>query len=109
MDARYTRDIDLATSELDIEAAVEELKALVAKDLGDCLTFNYVGLQPIKAEDECRQGFTVTLGVFLGAKWMQVLSVDLVADGIDGGDPEVVTTSSWQRVVSKLDQVVILT
>ncbi len=68
---------------------------------------NYVGLQPIKAEDEYRQGFTVTLGVFLG-KRMQALSVALVADGIDGGELEVVTTPSWQRVVSKLDQVAIL-
>lgn len=90
-DARYTRDVDLATSELDIEAAVEELKTLVAKDLGDFVTFSYVGLQPIKAEDEYRQGFTVMFDVFLGAKRMQALSVDLVADEIDCGEPEVIT------------------
>lgn len=90
-DARYTRDVDLATSELDIDAAVEELRALASKGLGDFVTFTYAGLQPIKAEDEYRQGATVTFDVFLGAKRMQALSVDLVADEIDCGEPEVVT------------------
>src|SRR5699024_8518549 len=31
-DARYTRDIDLATNSLDIDAAVDELRALASKD-----------------------------------------------------------------------------
>lgn len=87
-DARYTRDIDLTTSSLGIDAAVEELKILVSKDLGDFVTFGYVGCNPIKAEDEYREGRTVAFEVFLGAKRIQTVSVDLVADEIDCGEPD---------------------
>lgn len=87
-DARYTRDIDLTTSSLDIDAAVEELKILASKDLGDFVSFGYIGCNPIKAEDEYREGRTVTFDVFLGAKRIQTISVDLVADEIDCGEPD---------------------
>ena len=87
-DARYTRDIDLTTSSLDIDAAVEELKILASKDLGDFVSFGYIGCNPIKAEDEYREGRTITFDVFLGAKRIQTVSVDLVADEIDCGEPD---------------------
>lgn len=86
--ARYTRDIDLTTSSLDIDAAVDELKTLASKDLGDFVSFAYVGCNPIKAEDEYREGRTVVFDVFLGAKRIQTISVDLVADEIDCGEPD---------------------
>ncbi|BAK45663.1 nucleotidyl transferase AbiEii/AbiGii toxin family protein [Eggerthella sp. YY7918] len=84
-DARYTRDIDLTTNSLDIDAAVDELKILVSKDLNDFVSFEYANCSPIKAEDEYREGRTVTFDVFLGAKRVQTVSVDLVADEIDCG------------------------
>ena len=87
-DARYTRDIDLTTSSLDIDAAVEELKILASKDLGDFVSFGYISCNPIKAEDEYREGRTVSFDVFLGAKRIQTVSVDLVADEIDCGEPD---------------------
>lgn len=88
VDARYTRDIDLVTSSLDIKTAIDELKALASKDLNDFVTFVYVGWSPIKAEDEYREGYTVTFNAFLGAKRIQTVSVDLVADKISCGEPE---------------------
>ena len=86
--ARYTRDIDLTTSRLDINAAVDELKILASKDLDDFVSFQYVSCNPIKAEDEYREGCTVSFDVFLGAKRVQTVSVDLVADEINCGAPE---------------------
>lgn len=87
-DARYTRDIDLTTNSLDIDAAVDELKTLALKDLDDFVSFGYVGCNPIKAEDEYREGRTVTFDVFLGAKRIQTVSVDLVADEINCGESD---------------------
>lgn len=87
-DARYTRDIDLTTNSLDIDAAVDELKTLALKDLDDFVSFGYIGCNPIKAEDEYREGRTVTFDVFLGAKKVQTVSVDLVTDKIDCGEPD---------------------
>lgn len=58
-DARATRDIDLATEELGIEKAVEELKELASIDLGDFIVFHFDGMEPIRVEDEYRDGFRV--------------------------------------------------
>lgn len=87
-DARYTRDIDLTTNSLGIDAAVDELKALALKDLDDFVSFAYIDCNPIKAEDEYREGRTVAFDVFLGAKKVQTVSVDLVTDEIDCGEPD---------------------
>ncbi len=86
--ARYTRDIDLTTNSLGIEAAVDELKTLALKDLDDFVSFAYIDCNPIKAEDEYREGRTVAFDVFLGAKKVQMVSVDLVTDEIDCGEPD---------------------
>ena len=80
--ARYTRDIDLTTSSLDIESAIEELKALAKKDLHDFVSFAYAGCEQIKAEDEYRNGYAVTFDAYLGAKKVQTISIDLVCDQI---------------------------
>lgn len=80
--ARYTRDIDLTTSSLDIESAIEELKVLAKKDLYDFVSFAYAGCEPIKAEDEYRNGFSITFDAYLGAKKVQTISIDLVCDQI---------------------------
>lgn len=87
-DARYTRDIDLTTNSLDIADAVDELKSVALKDLDDFVSFGFISCNPIKVEAEYREGCTVTFDVFLGAKRIQTISVDLVADEIDCGKPD---------------------
>ena len=88
IDARATRDIDLATDSLDVDAAVDELKRLAAKDSGDFVTFELRGVAPIKGEDEYRDGYTVVFDAFIGPKRVQRVSVDLVADSIAIGEPD---------------------
>lgn len=87
-DARATRDIDLATDRLDVDAAVDELKRLAAKDAGDFVTFEFRDVTPIKGEDEYRDGFTVTFDAFIGPKRAQRVSVDLVSDAVAIGEPD---------------------
>lgn len=87
-DARATRDIDLATDRLDVDAAVDELKRLAAKDADDFVTFEFRGVAPIKEEDEYRDGYTVVFDAFIGPKKAQRVSVDLVADSIAIGEPD---------------------
>ena len=88
IDARATRDIDLATDRLDANAAVEELKRLAAKDAGDFVTFEFKGVTPIKEEDEYRDGITIVFDAFIGPKRAQRVSVDLVSDSITIGEPD---------------------
>lgn len=88
IDARSTRDIDLATDELGIDEAVSELERLASKDMDDFVRFTMRDVRPIKVEDDYRDGYTVTFAVSLGAKEVQRVSVDLVADQIVIGEPE---------------------
>ncbi len=88
IDARATRNIDPATDRLDVNAAVDELKRLAAKDAGDFVTFEFRGVTPIKGEDEYRDGFTVLFDAFIGPKRTQRVSVDLVSDSIAIGEPD---------------------
>lgn len=67
---------------------MDELKALALKDLDDFVSFGYIDRNLIEAEDEYREGCTVTFDVFLGAKRIQTVSVDLAADEIDCGEPD---------------------
>ena len=70
-DARATRDIDLATDSLDVDAAMDELKRLAAKDGDDFVIFEFKGAAPIKGEDEYRDGYTVAFDAFIGPKRAQ--------------------------------------
>lgn len=88
INARATRDIDLATDNLDIEDAVAELRRLAAKNAGDFVTFRFIGVNPIKGDDEYRDGYTLTFEAILGAKMIQRVSVDLVSDEISIGEPD---------------------
>ncbi|WP_126513907.1 nucleotidyl transferase AbiEii/AbiGii toxin family protein [Slackia heliotrinireducens] len=87
-DARATRDIDLATDSMDVDAAVDELERLAAKDADDFVTFELRGVAPIKGEDAYRDGYTVVFDAFIGPKRVQRVSVDLVADSIAIGEPD---------------------
>lgn len=88
IDARSTRDIDLATDELGIDEAVAELEKLASKDMDDFVRFTLRDVRPIKVEDDYRDGYTVTFAASLGAKEVLRVSVDLVADQIAIGEPE---------------------
>ena len=68
VDARATRDADLTTSSLDIDSAVCELRRLASRDLGDFVSFQFVGVEPVRADDEYRDGFKVRFDAFLGGK-----------------------------------------
>lgn len=90
IDARATRDADLATYTLDIEEAVEELKRLAAIDLGDFVSFQFESIEPVRAEDEYREGYKVGFTAYLGARAIQKISIDLVADAIPCEHPDVI-------------------
>lgn len=83
LDARHTKDIDLTTSKLDPDEAVSELNRLARKDMGDFVSFVPRGWRAIKEEDGYRDGYTVSYDVYLGAKKVSTVSVDLVSDQIE--------------------------
>lgn len=91
VDARATRDIDLLAREASVETSVADLRRLAGIGLDDFITFSFDKAEPIKAEDEYRSGMKVWFIPFLGGKPLQAVSVDLVADKVDGLEPEVVT------------------
>lgn len=82
VDARATRDIDLLSTEGDLDEALEKLVRLAETDLGDFVTFEFAGSHPIKAEDEYRSGLSVGFVPMIGAKRLQPVSVDLVVDEV---------------------------
>ena len=82
VDARATRDIDLLSTEENLDQALGELIRLVETDLGDFVTFEFAGSHPIKAEDEYRNGLSVRFVPIIGAKRLQHVSIDLVVDEV---------------------------
>ena len=82
LDARATRDIDLLSTRDNLEEALADLRRLAQQDLGDFLTFEFAGAEPIKAGDEYRSGLSVRFVPVLGAKRMQPISIDLVVDEV---------------------------
>lgn len=91
IDARATRDIDLLNEGGDLDAALVELRRLAEVDLDDFVTFEFMSAEPIKVEDEYRSGFNVRFSVYLGAKRMQEVSIDLVVDEVPQDGYDVVT------------------
>ena len=74
LDARATRDIDLLSVQVDLDAALKDLLDASRKDLGDFVAFELVETRPIKANDEYRSGLSVRLAPSIGAKRMQDIS-----------------------------------
>lgn len=91
LDARRTRDIDIATDDLDIEIALQELRNLVSRDMDDFLSYEVAGYGPIKTRDRYRDGYSVSVSVMLGGRSMHPISIDLVADEVECGRPEYLT------------------
>ena len=90
-DARRTRDIDIVADGLDIDAALQELRALVSRDMDDFLSYEVTGYGPIKTGDRYRDGYSVSVSVMLGGRSMRPVSIDLVADEAECGRPEYLT------------------
>ena len=103
VDARATRDADLTTSSLDIDSAVRELRQLASKDLGDFVSFQFVGVEPVRADDEYRDGFKVRFDAFLGARRVQTVSVDLVSDSVPCDDPDWLTPADRIEVTGLVE------
>lgn len=91
LDARRTRDIDIVTNDLDIEAALQELRSLVSRDMDDFLSYEVAGYGPIKTGDRYRDGYSVSVSVMFGGRSMYPVSIDLVADEVECGRPEYLT------------------
>ena len=85
--ARETRDIDVVCREASLDRALEELKRLMAIDLGDFFRFEVTSISSIKAADEYRDGLTAKIGVFCGAQRLTPISIDLVIDPMFIGIP----------------------
>ncbi len=82
VNARATRDIDLLSTEDNLEDALAKLRRLAQRDLGDFLIFEYAGAETIKPNDEYRSGLSVRFIPVMGAKRMQPISIDLVVDEV---------------------------
>lgn len=82
LDARTTRDIDLVTHQLDIDEAVKELIELVSRGADDFISFEFISDRAIKQEDDYRAGRSLLFDVYLGARRIMPVSVDLVSDEI---------------------------
>ncbi len=91
IDARATRDIDLLARGDNLDQAIAELKELTAADLGDHVRFVFSEANPIKADDEYRSGAKIVFDMWLGAKRMQPVSIDLVVDKVPLGQAERIT------------------
>ena len=95
VDARYTRDTDFVYEGADLDEALEELRCLAAIDLGDFLEFRFVSAERIAESHKYRNGYRVVFTPVLGGtKAMSDVSVDLVADQVDGGTADVVTPAN---------------
>lgn len=82
VDARATRDIDLLARGCDLGKAVAELEELANEDLGDHVRFSLSETRPIKTDDDYRSGAALSFEMWVGAKRMSPLSIDLVVDEV---------------------------
>lgn len=91
-DARETKDIDLLGRTLDLDEALEELKAAAAIDLGDYLEYRFHDARPADTSQDYREGYTARFDVWLGGtKRIETVSVDLVVDPIAPSETESLT------------------
>jgi hypothetical protein len=88
MGTRYTKDIDLAAKEVDINVAEKRLIELASLDLGDFFVFRFKSSELIKPDDEYRTGKRLVFDVVIGNQRRGVIKVDLVVGCTPLGDPE---------------------
>jgi hypothetical protein len=87
-DARHTRDIDLLTRVGDLDEAERALHAAAGLDLGDYFTFT---LSPGRRIAQGAGAVRVDVVAFLGLDQFASFHVDLVADRVMTGVPDVVS------------------
>lgn len=88
IDARRTRDIDIMSSSLNLDEALDELRRLISCNLDDYLVFDIADYASIKTNDRYRDGYSVTISVSFGGRTIRPFSIDLVSDEVDCGLPE---------------------
>ncbi|KDP89779.1 MULTISPECIES: nucleotidyl transferase AbiEii/AbiGii toxin family protein [Clavibacter] len=88
--SRATRDIDLAASEGDVAAAVEELIARVSVDLGDHFRFAYRSQTDLLTGDNqpYTGGCRVTFDAYLGVASRGKVDIDLAVGHMPTAQPE---------------------
>lgn len=95
VDARYTTDADFLYRGGDFEDALEELKRLASKDLGDRMVFHLLSVERIAAtqeyRDDCRARFDVILD---GTRHKTEVAIDLVVDPVKLGKADAVTPAN---------------
>lgn len=91
LSARTTRDIDLISTAVNIEEALENLKRLASVDFDDFLTYVFARTEEIKAEEEYREGYKVFFTPYFGTGAKNEISVDLVVDQVICEKPEKLT------------------
>ncbi len=87
-DARHTRDIDLLTRAGDLDEAERALRSAAGDDLGDYFTFT---LSPGRRIAQGAGAVRVDVVAFLGLDKFASFHVDLVADLVMTGIPDVVS------------------
>ena len=78
MSTRYTKDIDLAADEQNIEKAQQRLCELASVDLDDFFHFELATVEDIKVEDDYRDGKKLIFDVLIGRQKRGSFRVDLV-------------------------------
>lgn len=95
VDARYTTDADVLYRGGDLEEALEELKRLASKDLGDRMAFHLLSVERIAATQEYRDGCRARFDVILdGTRHKTEVAIDLVVDPVELGKADAVTPAN---------------
>lgn len=95
VDARYTTDADFLYRGGDLEEALEELKRLASKDLGDRTVFHLLSVERIAATQEYRDGCRARFDVILdGTRHKTEVAIDLVVDPVELGKADEVTPAN---------------
>lgn len=94
--ARATLDIDLYRSGFGLDEAVEDLRRLADRDLGDHFRFVYVGHREILAGDEqpYTDGYRVEFDTYIGAQRKARIGVDLSAGAGMTAEPTITASAS---------------
>lgn len=93
---RATLDIDLYRSGSGLDAAVEDLRRLADRDLGDHFRFVYIGHRAILAGDEqpYAEGYRVEFDTYIGAQKKSRIGVDLSTGAGLTAEPTVMAPAS---------------
>ncbi|MDR0501097.1 MAG: nucleotidyl transferase AbiEii/AbiGii toxin family protein [Coriobacteriales bacterium] len=96
--SRYTKDIDLAAEEADINAAEKKLVTLASFDLGDFFQFSLKDSESIKPDAEYRTGRRLIFDVVIGSQRRGTIKVDLVVGCMPIGELERVAPANRLNV-----------